>query len=174
MSDVERWQARCESAEEEVSRLSLLVDELTAQRDAFGQKAHQLQERVKAHETVRNYRQQVVAEWVRDRLSVEAATSLVERVLRVLEEATELAQAEGLLCDRALAVVEHVYQKPPGDGAKEVGGLAVTLLAYCAARGISADEAEVREIERILKIDRAEMQRRHNVKADAGIGVRVT
>jgi hypothetical protein len=33
--------------EDEVRRLRVQVDELTAQRDAFGQKAHQLQERVK-------------------------------------------------------------------------------------------------------------------------------
>jgi len=37
---------------DEASHLSLQVDELTAQRDAFGQKAHQLQERVKELEDV--------------------------------------------------------------------------------------------------------------------------
>jgi hypothetical protein len=38
------WQSAVDG---EVSRLTVLVDELTAQRDAFGQKAHQLQERMK-------------------------------------------------------------------------------------------------------------------------------
>jgi len=48
-TDVTLDQSESES-KDEVSRLRVQVDELTAQRDAFGQKANQLQERVAAPE----------------------------------------------------------------------------------------------------------------------------
>ena len=92
--------------------------------------------------------------------------------MRLLEEAVELAQAEGVPLDRALATVEHVYLKPAGKPEQEAGGVGVTLLAYCAARGISADAEEAREFERVLDIDPAYFRARHNIKADAGIAAR--
>jgi hypothetical protein len=165
-------EARCETAETGVSRLTLLVDELTAQRDAFGQKALQLQDRAAALESARDARQRAVLQWVGDTFGP-LALAPYERAQRVLEEAVELGQAEGLTPERARAVVDHVYGKPPGDPAQEAGGLGVTLLAYCEARGLSADGEEVREFRRVLAIDPAHFRARHNVKADAGIAVRV-
>jgi hypothetical protein len=165
-------EARCETAETEVSRLTLSVDELTAQRDAFGQKALQLQDRVTALESGRDARQRAVLQWVGDTFGSPALTPY-ERARRVLEEAVELGHADGLTPERARDVVAHVYGKPPGDPAQEAGGLGVTLLAYCEARGLSADGEEVREFRRVLAIDPAHFRARHNVKADAGIAVRV-
>ena len=120
----------------------------------------------------RNLRQSAVFHWVRATFG-EPSTVASERVLRVLEEAIELAQAEGIPQDRVLASVEYVYRKPVGDPAQEVGGLGVTLLAYCETKGISADEEEAREFDRVVKIDADHFRARHNKKADAGIAVRV-
>jgi hypothetical protein len=155
----------------EVIRLTLLVDELTAQRDAFGQKALQLQDRVTTLESARDARQRAVLQWVGGTFGPLARTPY-ERAQRVLEEAVELGQAEGLTPERTRAVVDHVYGKPPGDPAQEAGGLGVTLLAYCEARGLSADGEEVREFDRVLSIDPAQFRARHNAKADAGLAVR--
>lgn len=163
VSVIDFLRARMVESSAETSRLMLLVDELTAQRDAFGQKAHHLA-------TVRDDRQRAVVQWAGDTFGPDSLTP-TERATRVLEEVVELAQAEGVPRERALAVLDHVYGKAPGDPAQEVGGIGVTLLAYCAVREISADAEEVREIARVLAIDPAHFRARHNAKADAGIAV---
>jgi hypothetical protein len=91
-----------------------------------------------------------------------------ERVSRVVEEAVELAQAEGVPAERLHALVRHVYAKPPGDPAQEVGGVGVTVLAYCAAVGISADDAEAREVERVLALPVDHFRRRQAGAAGGG------
>ncbi len=119
----------------------------------------------------RDERQAAVLEWVRATFG-QATLTGAERAMRVLEEAVELFQAEGLDVDRALAIVWHVYGRPRGEPAQEVGGLGVTLLAYCGAKGISADGQEVREWERVQAIHPDHFRERHNLKADAGIAER--
>ena len=116
----------------------------------------------------RDERQAAVLDWVRTTFGPATLTGS-ERAMRVLEEALELFQAEGLDLDKALAIARHVYGRPLGDPAQEVGGLGVTLLAYCGAKGISADGEEARELERVLAKDPEHFRARHNLKADAGI-----
>ena len=119
----------------------------------------------------RDNRQRAVLQWVSDTFG-EPATAVEERVLRVLEEAVELAQAEGVTRDRARSVVDYVFSKPPGDPSQEVGGLGVTLLAYCEASGLLADTEEQHEFDRVIAMDPTLFRARHNKKADAGIAVR--
>jgi len=119
----------------------------------------------------RDNRQRAVLQWVIETFG-EPAAAPMERALRVLEEAVELAQAEGLTRDRAIDVVEYVFGKPAGTPSQEAGGLGVTLLAYCEARSLSADEAEQREFDRVMAVDPAQFRARHNKKAEAGIAVR--
>ena len=119
----------------------------------------------------RDERQAAVLDWVRTTFG-QATLTGSERAMRVLEEALELFQAEGLDLDKALAIARHVYGRPLGDPAQEVGGLGVTLLAYCGAKGISADGEEARELERVLAKDPEHFRARHNLKADAGIAER--
>ena len=92
--------------------------------------------------------------------------------MRLLEEVIELAQAEGVQSRRVAALLDHVYNKSPGKPEQEVGGVGVTLLAYCELRGLSADAEERREFDRVRAIDPARFRLRQNVKADAGVGVR--
>lgn len=120
--------------------------------------------------TSREDRQRAVVKWAGETFGKDSLTS-VERAMRVIEEAVELVQAEGIPIGRVLAVVDHVYKKSPGDPAQEAGGLGVTLLAYCAVRGLSAEQEETREVERVLAIDPAYFRARHNAKAVAGIAV---
>lgn len=119
----------------------------------------------------RDGRQQAVFKWTRETFG-EATNVPSERALRLLEEAIELAQAEGVTLDSVWAVAEHVYLKPAGQPEQEAGGVGLTLLAYCASRGFSADGAEERERQRVLAIDPAHFRERHNKKADAGIAAR--
>ena len=50
--------------------------------------------------------------------------------MRLLEEALELAQAEGVLPQEVDHIVEQVYRKPAGDPAKEFGGVLITATCY--------------------------------------------
>lgn len=120
----------------------------------------------------RNARQATTLDWVRATFG-EVATETPERIRRLLEEAVELAQAEGLTVEETRAVVEYVYQKSPGSPAQEVGGVGLTLLAYCQSKGLDADAEEQRELDRVLAVDPAHFRARHNKKADAGIAARV-
>jgi len=109
-----------------------------------------------------------VLEWVRETFGEETFNPR-ERVLRFLEEAIELAQAEAVPYAQAVRVLNHVYDKPPGDPLLEVGGVGTTLLAYCASKNVSADQAERTEAARVFAIDQTYFRERHNAKAAAGI-----
>lgn len=89
-----------------------------------------------------------VAAWVRTRIGPEHMNRR-ERAMRLLEEAAELAQAEGVTSEQASKQMEHVFRRPAGDPAQEAGGVAVCLLAWCAATGNTLHDIATREVERI-------------------------
>lgn len=117
---------------------------------------------------MRNERQQAAFSWVQKTFGASNAHPR-ERARRFIEEAIELAQAEGLTSTEVQNVVTHVYGKKPGDPQQEAGGVGVTLLAYCESKGFSADKAELAEFERVSAIDVEYFRRRHDAKAVAGI-----
>jgi hypothetical protein len=120
----------------------------------------------------RDNRQTRIFEWAQSTFG-DAAMTRRERMLRFIEEAIELAQTEDLHSEDVRMVLAHVYSKPKGEPSQEVGGVGVTLLAYCAVAGLSADLAETAEIGRVLAMDKEHFRKRHNAKADAGIATRV-
>lgn len=120
----------------------------------------------------RDTRQVKVLEWVREVFG-DVALAVEERVTRVVEEVVELAQAEGVSREQVLHVVDHVYGRKRGEVFQEVGGVGVTLLAYCQVRGISADYAERQELHRVLGLPAERFRARQAVKAEAGIGVKL-
>ncbi len=89
-----------------------------------------------------------VAHWVRTRLGAENLHHR-ERSMRLLEEAIELAQAEGITPDQVAKQVAHVFARPSGEPSQEAAGIAVCLLGWCAATGNSLLDLAHREIERI-------------------------
>jgi hypothetical protein len=113
-----------------------------------------------------------VLDWVRSTFG-EKTCNVEERVLRFLEEAIELAQAEDIPIHRIIQLAEYVYGKQKGDFSQEVGGIGITLLAYCELRGISSDAEELREWLRISTLDPDHFRQRQNVKAGAGVAVLV-
>lgn len=96
------------------------------------------------------------------------ARSVQQRGIRLAEEAIETAQACG--CDPAMLhrLIDHVYAKPVGELAQELGGLGVTLLALAEAAGLSADQAERREVQRVLAKPLAHFAARNAAKKAAG------
>lgn len=121
----------------------------------------------------RDDRQEQVRDWV-VRCWGDGAVSVVERVERFFEEAAELTQAEGISRDRLTEIIRHVYDKEPGQPPQEVGGIGTTLLAYCAAKGISADECERRELSRILGRPVDHFRARHDAKVRSGLAQRIS
>lgn len=93
-----------------------------------------------------------------------------ERVTRILEEAIELAQAEGLDEDVVARMTARVFAKPAGDPRQELGGLGVCVLVYAEAAGVSADALEAEEVAAILARDPAYFRGRQNAKAAQGLG----
>jgi hypothetical protein len=75
-------------------------------------------------------------------------TDRVERTHRFLEEAMELAQANGCSREDAIALVDYVFGRPIGQPDLEVGGVLVTLASLCSASGINMDDAGERELAR--------------------------
>lgn len=71
-------------------------------------------------------------------------------------------------------LVDHVYAKPAGELRQELGGLGVTLLALAQAAGLSADDAETREIARVMAKPLAHFAARNAAKKAAGFHVTAT
>lgn len=89
-----------------------------------------------------------VASWIRSRIG-DASLNRRERAMRLLEEASELAQAEGITAELAVKQLQHVYNRPAGDPRQEAAGVAVTLLGWCAAAGTKLANLAEEELTRI-------------------------
>ncbi|MBU3077827.1 hypothetical protein [Sphingomonas quercus] len=81
-----------------------------------------------------------VEEWLDACFPPAVRSNRGERNHRFLEEALELAQANGCSREDALALVDYVFRRPQGDPAQEVGGVMVTLASLCSAIGLNMDE----------------------------------
>lgn len=73
----------------------------------------------------------------------------VERGDRLLEEVFELLQSGGYDPARVVALRDYVWARPVGDPPQEVGGVMVTLAAYCNAFDLDMHEAGETELARI-------------------------
>ncbi len=120
---------------------------------------------------MRDWRQRIVGSWVARTFGVAVSQNLKERATRVVEEAIELAQAEGVDYRVIEDLLNHVWRKTPGHPLQEVGGIGVTLLAYCEAKGISAETQEMNEVERVLSLPRSYFETRQNIKAAKNVAM---
>jgi hypothetical protein len=92
--------------------------------------------------------QRRVERWLAACFPARVATDRAERTHRFLEEALELAQANGCSRADALRLVDYVYGRPAGEPVSEVGGVLVTLAALCSASDMNMDEAGEAELAR--------------------------
>ena len=116
----------------------------------------------------RDQRQEMVASWAELAFGRDQSTSIPQRGLRLLEEAIEAFQACGGDEVMAHKLVSFVFARPPGTIGQELGGVAVTVLALAAAAGLSADEEECREVDRVLSKPLREFTERNANKNAAG------
>lgn len=116
----------------------------------------------------RKARQDRVFDWVTKAFGPDHANSMPQRATRFLEEAIELYQAaEG---DLAMAhrLLDFVFNRPVGELHKEIGAVGFTLLSVAAAAGLSADQEEIREVDRVMSKDPAVFAQRNSEKNAAG------
>lgn len=116
--------------------------------------------------TSRDARQAAVFAWAKAAFSVREATSLRQRGIRLLEEAIEAFQACDGAEDDARKLVAFVFARPVGEIGQELGGVAVTLLALAA--GLSAEQEEEREVNRVLSKRIEDFTKRNAAKNAAG------
>ncbi len=92
-----------------------------------------------------------------------------ERCHRFLEEAIELAHAEGVDTDWLDRIIARVYSRERGEVGKEVGQAQATLECFAESIGLSSDGEAQREWDRVRTISSEEWQRRHKAKAALGV-----
>lgn len=112
--------------------------------------------------------------WAREMFGPDVADDPTERAARVLEEAAELAQAEGVDEGTALRIVERTFSRPAGERDHEGAQVAVTLAAWAARRGVDLVSAADAEVTRIRALDPEAVRAKHADKARAGIAARPT
>lgn len=93
--------------------------------------------------------QQRVAPWMDACFGPEISGDKLERGDRFLEEALELLQSGDYPRERVAALTDYVFDRPQGEINQEVGGVMVTLAAYCLAFGLDMHAAGETELARI-------------------------
>ena len=90
-----------------------------------------------------------VAPWMQECFGPEISADKLERGDRLLEEVLELLQSGDYPADRVAALTQYVWSREKGEPAQEVGGVMVTLAAYCLAHGLDMHDAGETELARI-------------------------
>ncbi|WJR67000.1 hypothetical protein QTA58_22890 [Neorhizobium sp. CSC1952] len=96
-----------------------------------------------------------VQPWMMACFGAEISGDKLERGDRLLEEVFELLQSGDYPRERIRALEEYTYSRPKGEPRQEVGGVMVTLAAYCLAHDLDMHEAGEAELARIwTKVDK--------------------
>ncbi|WP_245488292.1 hypothetical protein [Mesorhizobium sp. Pch-S] len=90
-----------------------------------------------------------VQPWMTACFGEEISNDRVERGDRFLEEVFELLQSGGYDPARVLSLRDYVWSRDKGEPSQEVGGVMVTLAAYCLAHELDMHEAGETELARI-------------------------
>lgn len=106
--------------------------------------------------------------WLLKNFGENIATSRPERAARILEEAAELAQAEGVTPGQASRIVSRAYERPAGEPRQEAAGVTTTLLAWAGVTGTDLLAVANAEMDRVEKIPVDDMRRKHDEKVQAG------
>lgn len=118
--------------------------------------------------------QRVVGHWVVRYIGPDLLIDRRERALRVLEEAIELAQAEGLSRDSVARLSDRAFSRPAGEPRSEAAGVLVTLLAWAVGAQVSLWDEAIREVRRIHRLPPEAVRLKQAEKARAGCAVSST
>ena len=95
-----------------------------------------------------NHTQKDVLDWVRNTFGQKFLNDR-ERAFRFIEESLELVQSIGLTSSDVVAMLRHVYGRPPGLYPQEMGGVVITLEALAEHLGVDLDRQSCCEWKRI-------------------------
>lgn len=90
-----------------------------------------------------------VQPWMRECFGDVIPFDKEERGDRFLEEVFELLQSGGYDSSRIATLRDYTWGRPAGEPSQEVGGVMVTLAAYCLAFGLDMHAAGETELARI-------------------------
>lgn len=93
--------------------------------------------------------QRRVEPWMQACFGAEISADKLERGDRFLEEVFELLQSGDYPRERVAALEEYVWSRDVGEPHQEVGGVMITLAAYCLAHGLDMHRAGEDELARI-------------------------
>ncbi len=119
----------------------------------------------------RDDRQAAVSAWCAAAFGAEHASSIPQRGVRLLEEATEAYQSAGGTAEMAHRLIDHVFAQPIDPLARELGGIGLTLLALAQAAGLSAEAEEIREFDRVLSKPLSHFNARNEHKNALGFNI---
>lgn len=95
-----------------------------------------------------------VKPWLIECFGEDIANDKQERNHRLLEEVLEANQSCGCTASEAHQLVDYVFSRPIGEPYQEVGGVMVTLAAFCLANDLNMHDCGELELARIwTKID---------------------
>lgn len=95
-----------------------------------------------------------------------------ERAMRVFEEAAELAQGTDVSYHECNQILIRTFNRPKNEGHLEVGGLLVTVYAYCATQKIDPMFALESEVERVLAKDSSHWKKKFDDKVADGTALK--
>lgn len=96
-----------------------------------------------------------VQPWMMACFGPEISADKLERSDRFIEEALELVQSVGYPRNRIEALISYVYDREAGDPPQEVGGVMITLAAFCLAHDLDMHACGETELARIwTKVDK--------------------
>lgn len=111
-----------------------------------------------------------VALRIKNFLGVKAALDRRERARRLVEEAIELAQAEGVPEHEVALIAQRVFSRPIGDPVTEGGDVGLTYLAWTHAAGLDMHALVTKRLDETANM-RARIRASAAAKAQAGIGL---
>lgn len=104
--------------------------------------------------------------WCRECFGEMTLMDKQERVLRLLEESLELAQALGAQPIDVIATANYVFSRPSGEPRQELGGLMTVLSALATAHRMDISNEALTELNRIEQPEMMEKIRaKHAAKA---------
>ncbi len=116
--------------------------------------------------------QKRISTWVVEMFGEESLSDKDERVLRVLEEALELAQALGITREKASSLADRVYSRPVGEPVQKVSGVGITIFAMAESLGVDALQVMETEYARISDPNlKTKILKKHLDKVAAGFGL---
>lgn len=111
--------------------------------------------------------QRRVLKWATDNFGA-IANNADERAARLVEEALEIAQAQGVPLEVVGRIATRCYSRAVGELGQEIGGCGIALLALAESAGLNFEDEILREWQRVAHLPKEHWRKKHAEKVAAG------